>query len=179
MAARRTAVPGKKLVWDAFFVHAAAKALRRFDRLCYRFENDQLLPQEFGVVGLAVDVNGDLFTLALENSAAKPLETVSDEIVAGVARLRAGDPLARLSRRASFTVSNLGGSEVESFAAVINPPESAILAVGKVMPQVTVIEGQVAIQNRVNLTLSVDHRVVSGKYAAGFLGAIVQELESL
>ena len=55
-------------------------------------------------------------------------------------------------RPASLTVSNLGGSGIESFAAVINPPESAILAVGKVMPVVTVVDGQVAVQNRVNLT---------------------------
>jgi pyruvate dehydrogenase E2 component (dihydrolipoyllysine-residue acetyltransferase) len=78
-----------------------------------------------------------------------------------------------------LTVSNLGGSGIESFAAVINPPESAILAVGKVMPAVAVAEGQVVVQNRVNLTLSVDHRVASGKYAAEFLRAIVRELESL
>jgi pyruvate dehydrogenase E2 component (dihydrolipoamide acetyltransferase) len=62
---------------------------------------------------------------------------------------------------------------------VINPPESAILAVGKIMPVVTVIDGQVAVRNRVNLTLSADHRIVSGKYAAKFLGAIVQELETV
>jgi len=101
------------------------------------------------------------------------------EIAEGVARLRSGDPQARLGRTASLTVSNLGGSGIESFAAVINPPESAILAVGKVMPVVKVVEGQVVVQNRVNLTLSVDHRVASGKYAAEFLGAIVQELECL
>jgi pyruvate dehydrogenase E2 component (dihydrolipoamide acetyltransferase) len=76
-----------------------------------------------------------------------------------------------------MTVSNLGGSGIESFAAVINPPESAILAVGKVMPQVCVIDGQVAMQQRVSLTLSVDHRIATGKYAAAFLAAIVQELE--
>ena len=114
-----------------------------------------------------------------ERPADRPPEQLSDEILAGVARLRSGDPQARLARRANLTVSNLGGSNVESFAAIINPPESAILAVGKVMPVVTVVDGQVAVQERVNLTLSVDHRVASGKYAAGFLGAIVKELESL
>ena len=92
----------------------------------------------------------------------------------GVARLRAGDPAARLSTRANLTITNLGGSGVESFAAVINPPESAILAVGKIMPVVTIVDGQVAVQSRVNLTLSADHRIVSGKYAARFLRAIVQ-----
>ena len=75
-------------------------------------------------------------------------------------------------------ISNLGGSGIESFVAVINPPESAILAIGKVMAVVTAVDGMIAIQNRVSLTLSVDHRVASGKYAAEFLAAIVRQLES-
>ena len=179
IAARRTAVAGKTLAWDAFFVHAAGKALLGFDRFCYRFENDRLVPQDVDAVGLAVDLDDDLFTLAIERPAAKTPEQISDEIEHGVARLRAGDPAARLSARANLTVTNLGGWGVESFAAVINPPESAILAVGKIMPVVTMVDGQVAVRNRVNLTLSADHRIVSGKYAARFLGAIVQELESL
>ena len=66
-----------------------------------------------------------------------------------MAWLRSGDPRARMARPAALTVSNLGGSGIESFAAVINPPESAILAVGKVMPGVTVVESQIAVQNRV------------------------------
>jgi pyruvate dehydrogenase E2 component (dihydrolipoamide acetyltransferase) len=176
MAARRMA-GGRALLWDAFFVHAAGKALKRFERFSHRFENDQLIPHGVDAVGLAVDLEGELFTLALESPATKSSEQISGEIVEGIARLRSGDPRARLSRRANITVSNLGGSGVESFAAVINPPESAILAVGKVMPQVCVIDGQGAVQQRVNLTLSVDHRIASGKYAAEFLGAIVQELE--
>jgi pyruvate dehydrogenase E2 component (dihydrolipoamide acetyltransferase) len=179
MVARRLGVAGKVLVWDAFFVHAAGMALRRFERMSYRWEEDHLVSQDVDAVGLAVDLEGDLFTLAIEQPADKHVEQISDEIMEGVARLRAGDPQARMSRRANLTVSNLGGSNVESFIAVINPPESAILAIGKVMPVATVVEGQLAVRHRVNLTLSVDHRVVSGKYAGEFLGAIVRELESL
>jgi pyruvate dehydrogenase E2 component (dihydrolipoamide acetyltransferase) len=179
IAARRAAVAGKTLAWDAFFVHAAGKALLGFDRFCCHFENDRLVPQDVDAVGLAVDLDDELFTLAIERPAAKTPEQISDEIALGVARLRAGDPAARLSARANLTVTNLGGWGVESFAAVINPPESAILAVGKIMPEVTIVDGQVAVRKRVNLTLSADHRIVSGKYAARFLGAIVQELESV
>ncbi len=179
MAARRKALAGEPIAWDAFFVHAAGKALRRFERLTYRFEADRLISQGDDAVGLAVDLQGELFTLAIERPADKNPEEISRELAVGVARLRSGDPRARLGRTASLTVSNLGGSGIESFAAVINPPESAILAVGKVMPAVTVVEGQIVVQDRVNLTLSVDHRVASGKYAAEFLGAIVQELECL
>jgi pyruvate dehydrogenase E2 component (dihydrolipoamide acetyltransferase) len=181
IAARRKAATemGKPPVWDAYFVHAAARALQRFPRLGCRFEADTLVSQGVDAIGVAVDLDEELFTLVLESPADRPPEQLSDEILAGVARLRSGDPRARLARRANLTVSNLGSLNVESFAAVINPPESAILAVGKVIPVVTVVEGRVAVQERVNLTLSVDHRVVSGKYAAGFLGAIVEELESL
>jgi pyruvate dehydrogenase E2 component (dihydrolipoamide acetyltransferase) len=147
--------------------------------LTYRFEEDRLVSLGVDAVGLAVDLQGDLFTLVMERPADTEPEEISHEIAQGVARLRSGDLRARLGRTASLTVSNLGGSGIESFAAVINPPESAILAVGKVMPAVTVVAGQIVVQNRVNLTLSVDHRVASGKYAAEFLGTIVQELESL
>ena len=179
MAARRTAVAGKPIAWDAFFVHAAGKALRRFERLCCRFEDDRLVPQGVDAVGLAVDLEDDLSPWPSNVPRTGRPSRSPDEIAEGVARLRSGDPAARLRGQANLTISNLGGSGIESFAAVINPPESAILAVGKVMPVVTVVDGQVAVQNRVNLTLSVDHRVASGKYAARFLGAIVQELESL
>jgi len=179
MTARRKALAGGPIAWDAFFVHAAGKALRRFERLTYRFEEDRLISQGTDSVGLAVDLQGELFTLAIERPADKGPEEISRELAEGVARLRSGDPRARLARTAALTVSNLGGSGIESFAAVINPPESAILAVGKVLPVVTVVEGQVVVQNRVKLTLSVDHRVANGKYAAEFLGAIVQGLESL
>lgn len=177
VARRKAAAVG--LAWDAFFVSAAARALRTFDRFRCRFEDDRLIPAPGVAVGVAVDVEGDLFTLSIEGPGEKSLEAISREILAAVERLRAGDPGARIARPSCMTISNLGGSGVESFAAVINPPESAILAVGKVMPVVAVVEGRVVVQERVNLTLSVDHRVASGKYAAGFLNAIVRELESI
>ncbi|OJW13096.1 MAG: hypothetical protein BGO49_20030 [Planctomycetales bacterium 71-10] len=178
MVARRKAAAGG-LAWDAFFVRATARALRTFDRFRCRYEDDRLIPAPVVAIGVAVDVEGDLFTPSIEGPGDKSLEAISREIVAAAERLRAGDPEARVSRSACLTISNLGGSGVESFAAMINPPESAILAVGKVMPVVAVVDGQVVVQQRVNLTLSVDHRVASGKYAAGFLNAIVGELESL
>ncbi len=179
MVARRNTQGDEPTVLDAFFVHAAGKALRRFERLTFRFEDDRLVSQGVDAVGVAVDLGGDLFTLAIENPADKSPEVISREIKEGVMRLLSGDPRARMARTACMTVSNLGGSGIESFAAVINPPESAILAVGRIIPTVTVTEGQIVVQQRVNLTLSVDHRVASGKYAAEFLKDVVRELECL
>jgi len=68
----------------------------------------------------------------------------------------------------------------ESFVPIINPPEAAILGVGRVMPTpVAQDDGRIGIEHRCTLTLSVDHRVASGRYAGDFLGAIVQELEAI
>lgn len=169
---------GRKIAWDAFFVVAVGKALERFGRMGYRYEDDRLVPQGDGGVAVAVDLDDELFTVVVGRPAGKPLDEVSDEIRAGVARLRSGDPRARVLQPAALTVSNLGGSNVESFVAIINPPESAILAVGKVLQTAVVVDGRITVQSRVTLTLSVDHRVVNGKYAAGFLGAIVEAVES-
>ena len=180
VARRNTAVQaGKKLLWDAFLVVATGAALRRYDRMCCRFENDRLVPQGTDDVGLAVDLDGDLFVVPIADPGARTPAQISDEIVAVTARIRSGDTEAMTIRSANITVTNLGVANVESFVAVINPPESAILAVGKVAPVAVVDEGRVVVQNRVSLTLSVDHRVASGRYAAGFLGEIVRQLESL
>jgi pyruvate dehydrogenase E2 component (dihydrolipoamide acetyltransferase) len=79
-----------------------------------------------------------------------------------------------------LTVTNLGVVPIESFIPVINPPETAILGVGRTMPTPVVQDdGQIGIQHRCVLTLSVDHRIVNGKYAGEFLAAIVKELESI
>jgi pyruvate dehydrogenase E2 component (dihydrolipoamide acetyltransferase) len=179
MVARRAAAVRAKPVWDAFFVSTAGRALKRYPQMCYRFADDRLVPSEVDAINVAVDWQGDLFTIVVTHPAEKPPEQISDEIRAALEELRGGDPLARALRPANLTISNLGGTNVESFAAVINPPEAAILAVGKIRPVVVAVDGQAVIQTRVSLTLSVDHRVVNGKYAGNFLSALVEELESL
>lgn len=77
-----------------------------------------------------------------------------------------------------FTVSNLGMLGVERFAAIINPPESAILAVGAVREEAVVREGTVQAGRRMSLTLSCDHRVIDGVLAAKFLNRLKELLET-
>ncbi len=179
MVARREAARPKKLVWDAFFVWAAGRSLQRFERMCCRFEDDRLVPQGTDAVGVAIEVDGDLFVTPVDAPASKSPEHISDEIAAAAGRLQSGDAEAKRIHPACLTVTNLGASSVESFAAIVTPPESCVLAVGRVAPAAVAENGTVGIQNRVSLTLSVDHRVVNGRYAADFLGDIVQELEGL
>jgi pyruvate dehydrogenase E2 component (dihydrolipoamide acetyltransferase) len=180
VVARRKAAVALPPAWDAFFVLSAARALARFDRFQCRLEGDRLVRAGTEDVGVAVDEAGELYVIPVAAPAAKTLEQVSEEIRRGVERIRAGNPEARRFRRALLTVSNLGVLNVESFIPIINPPEAAILGVGRARPTpVAQADGRIGVETRCTLTLSVDHRVASGRYAGEFLAAIVKELESI
>ena len=178
-ANRRNTALGEKPSWDACFVYAVGKALKKYPRMCVSYIDGQLRSQPVDAVGLAVDFDGDLFVCPIVNPGVKTPEIISAEIVSWIQRLKEGDQQVRKVQPANLTVTNLGAVGIESFTAVINPPEAAILAVGKVSPTVVALDRQVVIQNRVKLTLSVDHRVVNGRYAGEFLTEIIREFESL
>ena len=179
MVACRSAAGPEGAAWDAFLIYAAARAMKRFPRMAARFENDRLVCPGTDAIGVAVDLEGDLLVMPVAGAAGKtPLE-ISREIRQLVDRARSGDGEARRLHPAVMTVTNLGACNIELFVPIINPPEASVLAAGKVLPQVVAVDGKVAIQRRIGLTLAADHRVVNGKYAADFLGAIVEELETL
>lgn len=177
MAKKRKAAPEKKIAWDAFFVKAVAQALKKFNKMCYRIENDKFIPHGAGAVGVAVSIDENLFVVPIEQPTSKTVEQISDEIRDKVAKIQQGDSAAKKIRPAAITVTNLGVANVEVFTPIINPPESSILSIGKTKPQAVVENGQIIIQNRVSIVLSVDHRIINGKYAADFLTCIVEELE--
>jgi pyruvate dehydrogenase E2 component (dihydrolipoamide acetyltransferase) len=178
--AHRNAAGSIKPVWDAFFVQAVARAIAKFDRFRYRFDGEKLVAIDSDGIGVAIDHEGELYVVPVSSTASKTVEQISAEIRSHVAGLRSGDPEMRKIRPALMTVTNLGVCNVESFIPIINPPEAAILGVGKVQPTPVVqAGGQIAVEHRATLTLSVDHRVVSGKYAGEFLGEIVRVLESV
>ena len=159
---------------------AVARAIGRFDRFRCRLDGDRLVPVQSDAIGVAVDDGNELFVIPVDSPATKTVEQISDEIRRGAERVRGGDPEARRIGRRCLTVTNLGVCPIESFIPIINPPEAAVLGVGRVMPvPVARDDGQIAVQQRCTLTLSVDHRIVSGRYAGDFLAAIVKELESL
>jgi pyruvate dehydrogenase E2 component (dihydrolipoamide acetyltransferase) len=177
MIARRSA-GGRKLVWDAFFVQAAARALRDFEKMQYRFEGE-LLTRNPNAIGVALDIEDALFVMPVEDPLSMTLEQLSEQILERARRIKVGDAAARRLGDTWLTISNLGGQNVERIHAIVNPPGAAILGIGKIAPQViATAANQIAIQQRVSLSLSVDHRVVNGRYAARFLEKIVAELET-
>jgi pyruvate dehydrogenase E2 component (dihydrolipoamide acetyltransferase) len=175
---RRRDASSPKPVWEAFFVSALGKVLKDFERIRWRVNERGVTAAPFSDIGVAVDAQGDLFVAAIAASPVRSVEEISNDIRARAREIQEGTGDARGIRPAAITITNLGPTAVESFAAIINPPEVAILAIGKIGPVPVVQDGRVAIQHRVALTLSADHRVINGKYAADFLGAIIREIES-
>ncbi len=180
MIARRKAAEPVKLAWDAFFVQAASKAIARYERFGCRLDGERLMPLGTDAIGVAVDHENELYVIPVTASADKTVEQISDDIRRGVERLRGGDPELRKIHPARLTISNLGVCKIECFVPIINPPEAAILGVGRVAPTPVVQDdGKIGVEPRCTITLSVDHRIASGKYAGDFFGAIVKELEAM
>jgi len=158
-------------------VKASALALRAFPRVNSRIQEDRLVTFEDVNIGIAVTVEDGLVVPVIARADTLSLEEIarlSDELVAAA---KAG----RQTRfdAGTFTVSNLGMLEVDSFIAIINPPEAAILAVGAVRKQpVATAGGSIQIRDMMNITLSADHRIIDGALAARFVNHVKHGLEN-
>jgi pyruvate dehydrogenase E2 component (dihydrolipoamide acetyltransferase) len=129
-------------------------------------------------IGIAVALDDGLITPVLRNAHRKSVLDIAAEARDLVERTRQRKLRAQELQGATFTVSNLGMFPVEEFAAIINPPEGAILAVGAIADKPVVVAGQLAVGKRMRVTLSADHRVMDGAMAARFLGDLKAALES-
>lgn len=160
-----------------FIVKAAALALREFPNLNSSFGGDKAVRHGSVNVGVAVAVEGGLLTVVTRNTDQQSLSAISREIKRMAAGAREGRVRPDDIEGSTFSISNLGMYDVESFSAIINPPEAGILAVGSAR-QVPVVEnGEVKPGWRMKATLSVDHRVSDGAEGARFMQALAKYLE--
>jgi pyruvate dehydrogenase E2 component (dihydrolipoamide acetyltransferase) len=167
----------EKISLNDFVVKAAALALRQFPNLNASLQGDAVLRHGQVNVGVAVAVENGLMTVVCKDTDRKPLRQVAVELRLVVGRARAGKVRPEDIEGSTFSVSNLGMYDVESFIAIINPPEAAILAVGSAREVPVVKDGAVVPGLRMKATLSVDHRVSDGVEGAQFLQALAQYLE--
>jgi pyruvate dehydrogenase E2 component (dihydrolipoamide acetyltransferase) len=128
-------------------------------------------------IGVAVAVEDGLITPIIRDADSKPVSAIASEVreLAGRAREKKLKPEEYTG--ATFSISNLGMFGIEEFTAIINPPESAILAVGAVEDRVVVVDGEAVIRARMRITLSCDHRVIDGATGARFLETLAGYLE--
>lgn len=158
-------------------VAVCARALRAHPRLRGRIEDDALVTTERVNIGVAVAVEDGLLVPVIRDVDRKDLATLARERAALEEGSRVGKLPADAWSGGVFTISSLGTLGVDRFTAIVNPPEAAILAVGRVADRVVSLEGAPAIRPYVSLTLSVDHRVADGATAARFLADVAERLE--
>jgi len=169
---------GEKISVNDFVVKATALCLREFPNLNAAFQDDHVLRHGSINVGVAVAVEGGLLTVVCKDADSKPLPQISQEIREMAARVRSGKVRSDDIEGSTFSVSNLGMFGVENFAAIINPPEAAILAVGAAR-QVPVVDGDSIRPGwRMKATIAVDHRVSDGAEAARFMKALARYIEA-
>jgi pyruvate dehydrogenase E2 component (dihydrolipoamide acetyltransferase) len=167
-----------KVSYNDLVVRASAKALSRFPSVNASWLGDKIATHGEVHVGVAVAIPDGLITPVVRNADRKTVFQISGEVKDLAARAREKKLRPEEFTGSTFTVSNLGMYDVTEFTAIINPPESAILAVGAVQKVPVVALDRVSVGHRMKLTLSSDHRVVDGAMAAQFLAEVRRLLES-
>jgi pyruvate dehydrogenase E2 component (dihydrolipoamide acetyltransferase) len=168
-----------KLSVNDFVIKALALALRRVPAANAVWAEDRILRFTHSDIGVAVALEGGLLTPVLRNADTKSLSALSVEMRDLAARAREKKLTPAEYQGGASAVSNLGMYGVREFSAVINPPQSTILAVGEARRSpVEAPDGSVKFQSQMSVTLSCDHRVVDGAVGAELLKAIKGYLEN-
>jgi pyruvate dehydrogenase E2 component (dihydrolipoamide acetyltransferase) len=167
-----------KVSFNDLVVKACAKALTRFPTVNASWTGEAIQTHAEVHVGVAVSIPDGLITPVVKNADRKHVIDISAEIKDLATRARDRKLKPEEFMGSTFTISNLGMFDVTEFTAIINPPESCILAVGAVRKQPVVKNDKLAVGHRMKLTLSSDHRVVDGALAAQFLAEVRRLLEN-
>ncbi|HEY4688648.1 MAG TPA: dihydrolipoamide acetyltransferase family protein [Anaerolineae bacterium] len=167
-----------KISVNDLIVKAVALTLTHFPNLNASYAETAIQRHGEVNIGNAVALDEGLITVVVKDADRKPLAQIAREMRDSVTRARNGKARPEELQGSTFTISNLGMfGEVDSFVAIINPPEAAILAVGSVLDVPVVKDGQLAIGKRMKATISADHRVTDGVEAARFMQMVKQLLE--
>jgi pyruvate dehydrogenase E2 component (dihydrolipoamide acetyltransferase) len=177
LAGQSGAEPVKLSVND-LIVKAIASALRSHPEVNVSFAGDKLIQHGRVHVGIAVSLDDGLIVPVIRDTDTLTVTQISARTKELAAKARAGKLTPEEFSGGTFSVSNLGMFGIDEFAAVINPPEAAILAVGAAKEAAVVRDGQIVIRHTMRVTLSVDHRAVDGATGARFLATLAALLEN-
>jgi pyruvate dehydrogenase E2 component (dihydrolipoamide acetyltransferase) len=169
---------GQRLSITAILARAVAAVLPHHPFLNASLNGDEIICWEDVHLGIATSLNDYLIVPVIRHAQEKNLEQLVTALADLVERARSRRLSPAEMSGSTFTISNLGMFGIESFTAIINPPESAILAAGKIVERQATEEDGLALKPMMNLTLSADHRVIDGVAAAGFLAELKATLEN-
>jgi pyruvate dehydrogenase E2 component (dihydrolipoamide acetyltransferase) len=167
----------EKISVNDIIVKAAAMALMKHPFVNASYQDKNIRFYQLADVGVAVAIDEGLITPVIRGANLKGFREISAEVkdLAGKARAKKLQPEQYTG--ATFSISNLGMFGIKEFTAIINPPESGILAIGGAEPTPVVRDGQVVVRSVMHVTMSCDHRVVDGATGAKFLQTFKQMLE--
>ena len=166
-----------KVSVNDLIVKAVARAITRMPQMNVSFDTDKLLFKKHINIGIAVALEQGLIVPVIRDANHKGLLELAREARKLIDAAQNNKLKAEDIQGGTFSISNMGMFGVEEFTAVINPPESAILAVGAIIPTPVVVDGQVGVQSRMKVTISIDHRAIDGATAARFLQEVKRLLE--
>jgi pyruvate dehydrogenase E2 component (dihydrolipoamide acetyltransferase) len=168
---------GVKVSVTDMIIKACGLALRDAPQFHRSWIDDRLVYHGAAHVGVAVALDDGLIVPVIRDVDTRPLRAVAEDLRDLASRARANQLKQREIEGATFTVSNLGMFGIARFAAIINPPEPGILAVGATVERPVVRDGAVVVRPIAEVTLSVDHRATSGADGARFLDSVKKYLE--
>ncbi|MFM1931881.1 MAG: hypothetical protein RL226_1184 [Bacteroidota bacterium] len=180
MAARKSinAQDGVKISFNDMVIKAAAMALRQHPAVNAAWLGDTIRYNDHVHVGVAVAVEDGLLVPVIRFADSKGFATINEEVKTLADKAKSKKLQPNEWEGNTFTISNLGMFGIEEFTAIINPPDSCILAVGAINQVPVVRNGQVVPGNVMKVTLSCDHRVVDGASGAAFLQTFKKYLEN-
>ncbi|MBI1261769.1 MAG: pyruvate dehydrogenase complex dihydrolipoamide acetyltransferase [Rhizobiales bacterium] len=168
---------GVKLSVNDFLIRASALALMKVPDANVSFAGTALLKHKAADIGIAVAIDGGLITPIIKDAHKKGLAEISSEAKSLAERARNKKLKPSEYEGGSFSISNLGMFGVKQFTAVINPPQAAIMAVGKGEERPVVRDGKLEVANVMTVTMSCDHRAIDGALGAQFLQAFKAYVE--
>jgi pyruvate dehydrogenase E2 component (dihydrolipoamide acetyltransferase) len=169
---------GVKVTVNDLIVKAAALALEKFPEVNSTLKEDHFVRYKHINVGFAVDAPTGLVVPVIRNTNVKGVRAIARESKALIAKARNNKLTPTDLEGGTFSVSNLGMMDASSFIAVINPPQAAILAIAAARKQFVPVDGQPVIRDVMTMTLSADHRILSGATVARFLQEVKQLLQN-
>jgi pyruvate dehydrogenase E2 component (dihydrolipoyllysine-residue acetyltransferase) len=174
---RASTQTGVRITYTDLLVKLVAAALAQHPRANVAWRDGTIVPNAEINIGLAVAIDDGLLVPVLHRVDTLSLAEIASRREDLVSRAQAGKLRPADILGGGFTISNLGMYGVDAFNAIVNPPQAAILAVGRIAERVVALKGQPAVQPTMVLTLSCDHRALDGARGAQFLGALAELTE--
>ena len=169
---------GAKVSYVDLLAAVCAKALVEHPDANASLCSDGIHYKNYANIGIAVDSERGLVVPVIKDADILSIPAIAAKSRELIEKARKGALRPDDMQGGSFTISNLGMFEVDSFTAIVNPPETCILAVGRIADRAVVVNGQIAVRPMMNLCLSYDHRIIDGAPAARFLQCIKHYLEN-